>query len=54
VALGAALQAAAVLHNCLAEEVANAWQLDDGSSTEPDGLIDRQAIRDLYHQASRP
>jgi xylulokinase len=54
VALGAAVQAAAVLAGRRIEEVVDAWQLGLGTITEPDPSIDGGAIRAAYREASGP
>jgi xylulokinase len=48
VALGAAVQAAAVLHDCAPDAVSNAWGLGHGAAVEPHDGIDRDAIRARY------
>ena len=48
VALGAAVQAAAVLHGRSAGEVAAGWGLGDGAVTEPSGAVDAAATRAAY------
>jgi xylulokinase len=51
VALGAAVQAAAVLHGTTTEEVAAAWGLGSGQVVEPDRSVDAAAVRDAYARA---
>jgi xylulokinase len=48
VAMGACVQAAAVLHDCAPVEVADAWKLGDGTVVEPDPRIDRVGLRARY------
>jgi xylulokinase len=48
VACGAALQAAAVLHQCAFADLAEAWGLGRGELIEPDDGVDRAAIRARY------
>ena len=48
VAMGACVQAAAVLHECPPMEVADAWGLGDGMVVEPDERVDRTALRARY------
>jgi xylulokinase len=48
VALGAALQAASVLHGCAIGALAKAWDLEAGIVVEPDGRVDGAAVRDAY------
>jgi xylulokinase len=48
VAMGACVQAAAVLHECAPVEVAEAWELGEGTVVEPDDRVDRVALRDRY------
>jgi len=45
VAMGACVQAAAVLHACPPDEVADAWGLGAGQQLEPDPRVDRDALR---------
>lgn len=45
VAMGACVQAAAVLHACPPDEVAHAWGLGGGHEVEPDPRVDRDALR---------
>ena len=52
VALGATLQAAAVLHGRPLEDVADAWQLGRGVVVEPDLTVDATAIRAAYARAA--
>jgi xylulokinase len=52
VALGAAVQAAAVLAGGSFEDVADAWSLDRGTVVEPSASTDRQAIRAAYAVAA--
>jgi xylulokinase len=51
VAAGAAVQAAAVHHARDAAQVAEAWGLGRGETVEPDGTVDRAAIRAAYADA---
>jgi xylulokinase len=51
-ACGAALQAAAVLHECRFDTLAEAWCLGAGEVLEPDGNVDRSALRASYAAAS--
>jgi xylulokinase len=51
VAAGAAVQAAAIHFGCDFAQVAEAWGLGHGDVVEPDGLIDRPAIRAAYADA---
>jgi xylulokinase len=48
VALGACVQAAAVLHEQSPAEVAEAWALGTGTVVEPDPTVDRAALRARY------
>lgn len=48
VAIGACVQAAAVLHERPPEEVAHAWGLGEGELVEPDRRVDRAALRARY------
>ena len=48
VAMGACVQAAAVLHGRPSEEVAAAWGLGEGDVVEPDPYVDREALRARY------
>jgi xylulokinase len=48
VAMGACVQAAAVLHGQAPEKVAEAWDLGHGHEVEPDGRADRQSLRARY------
>ena len=48
VATGACVQAAAVLHDCPAEQVAAAWGLDRGRVVEPDAHVDAAEVRGRY------
>ena len=50
VAIGACVQAAAVLHECSPDEVAAAWSLGEGEVIEPDPSVDRAALRARYAQ----
>ncbi len=54
VAAGAAVQAAAVLHGCSIDEVAEAWSLGLGTVIEPDPTVEAAAIRGAYADAARP
>jgi xylulokinase len=51
VAVGACVQAAAVLEGRTGAEVAKAWHLDAGRDVEPDPTVDRDAIRARYASA---
>jgi len=51
VAAGAAVQAAALHHGCDFAQVAAAWGLGRGAVVEPDGRVDRAAIRAAYADA---
>jgi xylulokinase len=51
VACGAAVQAAAVLHDCDFADLAAAWSLGGGAAVEPDPTVDRAAIRGAYARA---
>ena len=51
VAAGAAVQAAAVHHEREVAEVAEAWGLGHGETVEPNGTVDRAAIRTRYADA---
>ncbi len=51
-ACGAALQAAAVFHGCQLDALAAAWRLGTGEVLEPDGSVDRSALRTSYAAAS--
>jgi xylulokinase len=53
VALGAAVQAASVLHQRPPPEVAAAWGCGAGTAVEPDGRVDRDAIRARYASLSQ-
>ena len=48
VAIGACVQAAAVLHERPAELVAEAWGLGDGVEVEPRPRVDRESLRARY------
>jgi len=48
VAMGACVQAAAVLHECSPVEVADAWKLGEGTVVEPDPRVDRVGLRARY------
>jgi xylulokinase len=48
VAIGACVQAAAVLHEQSPEEVARAWGLGAGEVVEPDLSVDRKSLRARY------
>jgi xylulokinase len=52
VALGAALQAAVVLHGRSFDDVADAWQLGRSTVVEPDGSVDAAAVRQAYADAA--
>jgi xylulokinase len=52
VALGAAVQAAAVLGGRSIDEVGAAWGLDRGTTVEPDPGVDGSAIREAYADRS--
>jgi xylulokinase len=51
VCLGAAIQAAAVLHQRTTDEVAEAWGVGSTREVEPDGRVDAEAIRADYASA---
>jgi hypothetical protein len=51
VACGAAVQAAAVLHECPADEVRHPWGLGAGTVVEPGPMVDRAAIRAAFAAA---
>jgi xylulokinase len=51
VAMGACVQAAAVLHERAPEDIATAWGLGEGEVVEPDASVDREAIRAAYAAA---
>lgn len=48
VAIGACVQAAAVLHQRPPEEIAEAWELGTGDLIEPDDRVDRVGLRARY------
>jgi xylulokinase len=48
VAIGACVQAAAVLHERPPEEIAHAWGLGTGDLVEPDDRVDRAGLRARY------
>lgn len=48
VALGACVQAAAVLHEPPPDEVATAWELASGAVVEPDAHVDREMTRTRF------
>ena len=48
VAIGACVQAAAVLHERPPAEIANTWGLGEGEVVEPDPHVDRAALRERY------
>ena len=48
VAIGACVQAAAVLHQQPPEDVARAWGLGAGDVIEPDASVDRAGLRARY------
>jgi xylulokinase len=52
VALGAAVQAAAVLADRSVDDVAAAWELGAGSITEPDPSVDGATVRAAYRESS--
>jgi len=52
VALGAALQAAAVFSRTSFEELAKAWGVREGTTVEPNPAVDGQAILDAYRRAA--
>lgn len=52
VALGAAVQAAAVLTGGSFAEIAEAWNLGAGTATDPDPAVDASAVRQAYSEAS--
>jgi xylulokinase len=51
VAAGAAVQAAALHLGCDFSQVSDAWGLGQGDVVEPDGTVDRAAIRAAYAEA---
>ena len=51
VALGAAVQAAAVCTGRSLTEVATAWELGGGTSIDPERGVDAAAIREAYAYA---
>jgi xylulokinase len=51
VACGAAVQAAAVLHECSFDDLAASWALGAGHTVEPDLTVDRVGIREAYAEA---
>jgi xylulokinase len=51
VAAGAAVQAAALHLGCDFSRVSDAWGLGQGDIVEPDGTVDRAAIRAAYAEA---
>ncbi|UDY34950.1 xylulokinase [Dermatobacter hominis] len=51
VALGAAVQAAAVLHGRTVDEIAAAWGLGGGTTVDPVGHSDREVVRSQYERA---
>ena len=51
VAIGACVQAAAVLHQRPPEDVASAWGLGEGRAVEPDSTVDAAAVRARYARA---
>jgi len=52
VAGGAAVQAAVIHARCGFEDIAEAWNLGGGDVIEPDGTVDRAAVRAAYAEAS--
>ena len=52
VALGAAVQAAAVLTGSSFDDVARAWELGRSTTVEPDPSVDRDAVRAAYAEAA--
>jgi hypothetical protein len=52
VALGACIQAAAVLEQCEPGEVAAMWGVGAGTELEPDARVDADAIRAGYRAAA--
>jgi len=52
VALGAAVQAAALFHGCGFDALAEAWGLGAGHVVEPDGTVDRAAVRAAFSEAT--
>lgn len=48
VALGACVQAVAVLHECAPMDVTDAWKLGEGTVVEPDPRVDRVGLRARY------
>jgi xylulokinase len=51
VAAGAAAQAAALLHGCSFDALAQAWNLGAGDVVEPDDSVDRAAVRAAFSEA---
>jgi xylulokinase len=51
VALGACVQAAAVLHQRAPEDIARAWRLGEGTVVDPDARVDARAVRAAYARA---
>jgi sugar (pentulose or hexulose) kinase len=47
-ATGACVQAASTLHQAAPDEVAKAWGVGKGRVVEPNGDVDRRAIRSAY------
>ena len=48
VAIGACVQAAAVLHERTPVDIADAWGVGEGEIVEPDPFVDRAALRERY------
>lgn len=53
VATGAAVQAAAALSGRPIDDVVDAWGLGDGTTVDPDPMVDRAAVRAAYADAVR-
>jgi len=53
VSRGAALQAASVLTGNRIEDIANAWNLDAGTTVDPDLTVDAGSIRAAYDRATQ-
>ncbi len=52
VASGAAVQAASLFHGCGFDALAEAWNLGAGVEVEPDGSVDRAAVRAAFSDAA--
>ncbi len=50
VALGAAVQAAALFHGCGFDALAEAWNLGAGATVEPDDTVDHVAVRTAFSE----